>query len=402
MPAEKNGTEETPDSFEAALSLLLDQLGQVLSNPEAASHTVSRYVPAAELDARLNLSLGDEGSDASELLEALQSYMQYTPKTWAPEFSKLLFSGFNAPGILADWVTSVSNSTMHTYQVAPVACLMERELVRALNQRVGFNDGDGIMVSGGSMANMVAMLLARNRKAPHVREQGASGRPLVAYVSEQAHYSYEKAANILGIGTRNLVKIESDDRGRLCPQSLSHAIERSLSLNRLPFFIGLTAGTTVVGAFDTVAPASVLARKHDLWLHIDGAWGGPVLFSQKHRHLLPDTSLADSFTWDAHKLMNIPLIASLILVKDSQALRSACAGGGGDYLFHRDENAEYNSGDKSLQCGRRVDALKFWLSWKATGARGYARKIDRLMALKDCPGDARASIRQPVRNVAVQ
>jgi glutamate/tyrosine decarboxylase-like PLP-dependent enzyme len=93
--------------------------------------------------------------------------------------------------------------------------------------------------------------------------------------------------------------------------------------------------------------------------------------------------MADSFTWDAHKLMNLPLTASLILVKQQSDLEQACAGGGGAYLFHEDENTQYNSGRYSLQCGRRVDALKLWLSWKAIGAQGYAEKVDSLMALKD-------------------
>jgi glutamate/tyrosine decarboxylase-like PLP-dependent enzyme len=361
---------------------LIDQLKQVFQQPGNADHHVSRYLPAKELKAILDLKLKPEGCELPEAVVALQGYLHYTPKTWQADFNKLLFSGIDSPGVLADWITSISNTTMHTYQVAPVASLMEQEIIRTLNNIVGFKQGDGIMVSGGTMANMVAMMLARYRQNPNIKELGFSGKPLIAYVSELAHYSFEKAANVLGIGTLNLVAVDSDDQGRLRPDRLEKAIEKSLSENKQPFFIGLTAGTTVIGSFDPVKKCAAIAQRHDLWLHIDGAWGGPVLFSEAHKTLLADTAMADSFTWDAHKLMNVPLTASAILVKDKHILQNCCAGGGGAYLFHADENAAYNLGDKSLQCGRRVDSLKFWMSWKVTGEEGYARKIDKLMALK--------------------
>ena len=111
------------------------------------------------------------------------------------------------------------------------------------------------------------------------------------------------------------------------------------------FFIGLTAGTTVTGAYDPVKACSEIAKAHDIWLHIDGAWGGPILFSEQHRSLLADSHLADSFAWDAHKLMNVPITAAVILVKHQGALKACCSGGGGDYLFHADENADYNLGE---------------------------------------------------------
>jgi glutamate/tyrosine decarboxylase-like PLP-dependent enzyme len=98
--------------------------------------------------------------------------------------------------------------------------------------------------------------------------------------------------------------------------------------------------------------------------------------------MLSASALAESFTSDAHKLMNVPLTASAILVKDHQILSAACGGGGDSYLFHEDDNSAYNFGNKSLQCGRRVDSLKLWLSWKATGSAGYASKLDKLIALR--------------------
>ena len=174
---------------------------------------------------------------------------------------------------------------MHTYQVGPVATLMELELIRQWNQLVRFENGEGVMVSGGSQANLIGMMLARHQVCPDNKSKGFEGRTLVAYVSDQAHYSGQKAANVLGIGTDNLIAVESDEEGRIKPEALQMEIDKSIAKGHLPFFISLTAGTTVIGAYDPVAPCSEIARKHNIWLHIDGAWGGPILFSEKHRHL---------------------------------------------------------------------------------------------------------------------
>jgi glutamate/tyrosine decarboxylase-like PLP-dependent enzyme len=346
---------------------------------------VSQAPSAPELQALIDVSLGQQGAEPEQIEQAIDDYLKYSPNTSRPEFFKLLYSGLNQEALLGDWIASLCNSTMHTYQVGPVATLMELELIRRCNALIGFDEGEGVMVAGGSQANLIGMMLARQRAVPKLKTQGfnASGAPMLrAYVSDQAHYSFERAANLLGLGTDNLIKIESDDQGRMRAGKLESAIDRDKKLGFKPFFMGLTAGTTVVGAFDSVLDASIIANQHDMWLHIDGAWGAPVLFSEQHKSLLANSHLADSLTWDAHKLMNVPITAALILVKESGGLKEAIAGGGGDYLFHEDANAAYNLGEKSIQCGRRADALKVWLSWKAIGNQGFADKVDKLQALK--------------------
>lgn len=360
----------------------LDILSRSINEWMAAERPVSQAPPAVELEKILDLSLGEEGAGQESLESAIKNYLHYNPAVSQADFYKLLYSGQNKPALLGDWITSLSNATMHTYQVGPVATLMELELIRQWNRLIGFDDGDGVMVAGGSQANLIGMLLARHRICPDYKTKGADGRTLLAYVSDQAHYSYQKAANVLGVGTNNLIAVSTDDEGRMCPDALAKAIEVSLARGHTPFYIGLTAGTTVVGAFDPVAPCSEIARAHNIWLHIDGAWGGPILFSEQHRPLLADSHLADSFTWDAHKLMNVPITAAVILVRHQGALKSCCSGGGGEYLFHEDENAAYNLGERSIQCGRRADALKVWLSWKAVGNKGFADKVNYLQGMK--------------------
>ncbi|MEH6445097.1 MAG: pyridoxal-dependent decarboxylase [Oceanospirillaceae bacterium] len=345
---------------------------------------VSQAPDAQELQQLLDVSLTDEGASAEQLLEGAQAYLHYNPEVSQTNFFKLLYSGLNAPAVLGDWVTSLSNATMHTYQVGPVATLMELELIKQWNKLVGFDPekSDGIMVSGGSQANLIGMLLARHKAAPQAKTQGLGGKTLVAFVSDQAHYSGLKAANVLGIGSDNLIAVQSDSDGKIDPEQLEIEIKRTIEKGHTPFFIGLTAGTTVIGAYDDVTACSEIAKRYDIWLHIDGAWGAPVLFSEKHKHLLQGSELADSVAWDAHKLMNVPITAAVILVKQAGFLKEVCAGGGGEYLFHSDANSAFNLGERSIQCGRRADALKVWMSWKAVGNNGFSDKIDHLFACK--------------------
>lgn len=360
----------------------LDILSRAVDDFTQGTRPVVQAPSANELKETLDISLQQEGSDLESLETAVKAFLHYNPDSAQPNFFKLLYSGRNKPALLGDWISSLSNATMHTYQVGPVATLMELELIKQWNQLVGFEQGDGLMVSGGSQANLVAMTLARHKACPDLKTKGADGRKLIAYVSDQAHYSAEKAANLLGIGTDNLISVQSDDEGRICPVALRAEIETSLAKGDLPFYISLTAGTTVVGAYDPVIPCREIADEFNLWLHIDGAWGAPVLFSEQHKHLLAHSALADSFAWDAHKLMNVPITAAVILVRQPGLLKACFSGGGGEYLFHADENADFNLGVHSMQCGRRVDALKVWLSWKAIGNNGFADKINYLQNLK--------------------
>ena len=345
---------------------------------------ITRYYPAEQLIDKIDIALGNRGCTTDELIQHIKQYLHYTPDAGDVQFNKLLYSGIDSIAVLGDWLASVTNSTMHTYQMAPVATLMEMEIIRRLNQLIGFTEGDGIMVSGGTMANMIGMMLARYKKYPDVKRNGLSPHPsLVAYVSELSHYSYQKATNILGIGAENLVTIETDENGQLKMAALEQSISQTIDQGKQPFFIGLTTGTTILGSFDSIPEAAAIAKQHSLWLHVDGAWGGPAVFSKKINHLLAGSELADSFTWDAHKFMNMPVTTSLILVKDKSILEDCCSGGGGDYLFHSDENDAYNLGKKSLQCGRRADALKLWLSWKAKGSAQFTKRVDYLLDLKN-------------------
>lgn len=342
------------------------------------------YQSVESLTEKLDLSLPQQSVASEQLISMIELYLQNSVRTGSRQFFNHLWGGFELSGLLAEMATSVANTSMTLYESAPVPLLMEQELIRQLNQLVGFSTGEGLMVTGGSNANLVAMLCARHKFLPDAKHQGLGNSNLVGFVSDQAHFSFLKAANILGIGMDNLVKVKSDAHGRMIPDELALAIEHSYSDKKTPFFVAATAGTSVLGAFDPLLAIAEITKKYGLWLHVDGAWGAPVLFSEQYRHLLQGSELADSFTWDAHKLMGVPLVCSVILVKHPGMLSQACSSYGTDYVHDEDNRAgNYNLVQMSLQCSRKVDAFKFWLSWQHHGSLGYGAMVEHLFALSN-------------------
>lgn len=362
---------------------LLQQTAAIVTDYLAQNHhpdqPISEYRSAADLSELLALQLDEEGCDDATILQDIRDYLQHSVRTSHPHFMKQLYAGCTPAAIAGDWIATVTNTAAHTYQVAPVATLMEQYLIDKLNQLIGFDDGDGIMVSGGSNANMLGIHCALHQRWPQIKQQGFGGLQPVLYVSEQCHYSYEKGVFTLGIGTDNLRKVSCDERFRMKPEALRAQIESDISNGKQPFFIGATSGTTVAGAFDPIDELADIAKEFGLWLHVDAAWGAPVLFSDQYKSLMQGVERADSLTWDAHKFMSLPLICSAVLLREKGILESACSGGGGAYLFHQDENSDYNFGQKSLQCGRHVDALKFWLGWRSQGSSGFRKQLEKAM-----------------------
>lgn len=145
----------------------------------------------------------------------------------------------------------------------------------------------------------------------------------------------------------------------------------------------------MLGAFDPLIDIGQVCEKYKLWLHVDAAWGGGLLMSRKHRQLLDGIQMADSVTWNPHKLLAAPQQCSTLLVRHESLLQSAHSSKA-TYLFQQDKfyDSSYDSGDKHVQCGRRADVLKFWFMWKAKGTAGLEKHVDRVLELSRCFTDS--------------
>ncbi|MCO4763570.1 MAG: aminotransferase class V-fold PLP-dependent enzyme [Myxococcales bacterium] len=334
---------------------------------------------------RLALALPEQGLDIDTVLDKLAQLLHATPSTSGRRFFNQLFAGRDPAATVADMLASLANNSMYTYKVAGPMVLVENLLVKEMGALAGFDDPEGVFTPGGSLSNLAALLCARNGAVPMARETGVDGRPLRVYSSAEAHYSIRKGLGMLGMGRDNLVSIACDTEGQMSPTALDAAIAADKAAGLTPVMINATAGTTVQGAFDPIDAIADVAEKHGVWLHVDGAFGGTLLLSERQRPKLAGLSRADSFTWDAHKMMGVPLICSVILVRQ-RGLLTRLLNESASYLFQGDTDL-HNPGTRSLQCGRRNDVLKLWAAWQYHGRAGYAARVEHQLALANALAD---------------
>ncbi len=373
--------ERARQALERAFELALAQVDAEGSLPRRGDRS------PAQLGEELGIAIDPGGSAFDEVTARLGRILAETPSAASPRFFNQLFGGRDPIALVAEMLTPLTNTSMYTYKVAGPQVLVEREVLARMATKVGFAGGEGTISPGSSLANLTAMLIARNEAVAGAREHGLDGRldgrldggRLTVYTSAEGHYSIRKAAGILGLGRANVREIETDGRGRMRVGSLAAAVDRDLGHGHRPILINATAGTTVTGAFDPIAEIAEVAGARGIWLNVDGALGGSVVLSRRHRHLVAGAERADSYVWNAHKMMGVPLSCSALLLR-RRGLLARHLDESANYLF-QSEADELDPGHRSLQCGRRNDALKLWAAWQLHGDDGYERRIDRLFEL---------------------
>lgn len=381
--------------------------GQVINTPKGAKHhlscksnngrTLHVYTPKIkdlELQSlKFNTAISTQLADSIKLdtptrLDHLKSLLHDIQKnsisTHSPYFMNQLFSGVSPQMLLATEIISQAKTTLATNEASPVFSKIESEVIESLCSLIGWDTkkSEGAVVPGGSAANFMAIHCARQRLHPDLKKNGHSQKTYRIYTSKDSHYSFKKAAAVLGLGTDNVVGIETDSNGRMNPASLKQAIITDIENGLQPLIVNATIGTTVYGAFDQVDEIYEVTKKYNIWLHADGAWGGPVMFSSKAKNLVKGLNLADSMTFDAHKLFGAAMTSSFFLTKEKGILLAANDVSGADYLFHNDD-AEVDRGKLSWQCGRGADATSFWTIWKSIGTEGLGQFVDRLISTRE-------------------
>ena len=345
------------------------------------SDDVTQFIPQSSLRKITDLSLPLEGLGLENALDDIDQFLKYSVKTNHPGFMNPLWGGMNISAFAGEVIATLTNNSMYTYELSPMATLIEQSLIQRKCEMVGFPDGNGTLTTGGSNGNMIGMMCARYVIDPLGQQRGFDGENLVCYVSEESHYSVLMAANVLGIGFDNVIKVKCDSDGKLRPDKLQEEIERTRINGQTPFCVVATSGTTVRGAFDPLKEIAEICADQKIWLHVDAAWGGSCLFSAKHRRLMDGVELADSVCWDSHKMMGLPLVCSAFLIKKPEILRKVCSHGNvAHYLFLGDAE-DVDLGRTSLQCGRRNDALKLFLAWREKGDAGWARLVENYVDL---------------------
>jgi L-2,4-diaminobutyrate decarboxylase len=277
--------------------------------------------------------------------------------------------------VIADAVISALNQSTAVWEMSPMATVIEKSMVRWLCEQIPFpEEALGSFVSGGSAANLTALLAARARFRQ--RDEAKASNPPVIVCSVSAHYSVKRAASIIGISPSDVLTIANDDRQRMDVDELAAALQSFEESERPVMAIIATAGSTSAGAFDDLQAISDLRDRHRTWLHVDAAHGASTLLSPELRHLVSGLERADSLSWDPHKMLWMPLSTGVVLVRDGRWLRSAFEADA-PYLFQRNAATE-NLGEITLQCSRRADAVKLWLTLRSGGRARIEKALSRV------------------------
>jgi len=355
--------------------LINELINDELINPVATA------IPPDELHSKFDLELKSTPAIAEGFKKELKKLVLNTPKSSSKLFFNQLFGGRHSKAILGDLLAVMLNNSMATYKIAGPQVGVEKEIIKQVNTLIGYPKGcGGTFPTGGSMSNFMSLIMARDKKDKEIRNKGMQGK-LIAYTSENAHYSMAKNASFTGIGKENVRYIKSNEKGQMDIVCFKKQVEKDITNGFAPFYINATAGTTVLCAFDNIEKIAPICKKHNIWLHLDGAFGGSVIFSEKYKHLVRGVELTDSFCFNAHKTLGAPLSTSVLVVKDNKELYNSF-NNDANYLYQTD-NANYNLGQTSFECGRRNNALKLWTMWKAIGADGIAQIVEHEFSLAD-------------------
>jgi len=341
---------------------------------------------ASLVDAKL---IAKDAAPAARLAATLRGIVTNSVNLTHPHTAAHLHCPPLLPALAAEVVISAVNQSMDSFDQAPIATIMEQKLIQFLCDKSGLpSRAGGTMTTGGSQSNYMGLLLARDsflqrRWNCNAQRSGlpANARSLRILCSAVSHFTVEKSASQLGLGTDSVIRIPVDSQFRMDVEALRRAAQQLKKQSLFPMAIVATAGTTDFGSIDPLPEVAELAHEIETWVHVDAAYGGALLFSGRHRSKLAGIEAADSVAVDFHKLFWQPIPCSAFLLRygpDFDYIKMHA-----DYLNPEafEEEGVPNLVTTSLLTSRRFDALKLWISFQSLGRAKLAAMIDRTISL---------------------
>lgn len=355
-----------------ALDLVIGHFETNRENPVAVT------VPRAQTEQMLRTALPEEATPVGELVKILaRDVFPNALKSDHPRFYAFVPSPTNFVSVIGDLLISGHNLFAGHWMAASAAGQIEINVIDWLNQLVGFpaKEGGGILVSGGSMANLSAIATAREARL------GGPNEKAIVYCSDQTHSSMAKGLRILGFRAEQKHTIATDDGHRLSIPALGAAIAADRAAGLLPFCVVANAGTTNTGAIDPLGELADICAREKLWLHVDGAYGAAAVITGRGKKALAGMERADSITLDPHKWLFQPYELGCLLVRDSTTLQKAFRVEDEDHADYLEDVTRWVKNDVNFyECGvqltRSFKALKLWLSMRAFGLAEFRRAID--------------------------
>ncbi len=362
------------------VDLVVEQFSSLSERP------VFRYAGPEELNRMFSGPLPQKGKAWSEVLQEIrQGVLNHSFYFGHPRYIGHMITQPAVPSIFIEPLIAALNQSLFLWEVGPSAAHLEKEVIGWLCRIFGYKgNAGGSFVAGGSVANLTALLIARNYMLPGRPDKGgirSVGYTPVFFVSEYSHFSVEKAANFIGVGENNVIKVPADKKGRMDTEILETLIKQSGQKGEYPFCVVATAGSTVTGNIDPLPSIAMICQKYGLWFHVDAAFGGAILFSRKWRYLLDGIKQADSIAFDPHKWLYNPVSSATILLKDAGRLRALHFKVPYIEEPENEKGTRPNQGECTIQGTRAFDAIKLWICLKLIGVDGYGQIIDHCMEM---------------------
>jgi L-2,4-diaminobutyrate decarboxylase len=348
-------------------------------NPEDLKRLATEAIRHGETH---GAELGDPARTAEHIDSLAKLYLDTSQRLHSPGYV-----GHQVPppppiAGLFEAIGAATNQPSGIYEMGPLPSVVERALMERMAEYLGWKGAafDGFATHGGSVANLTALLAARNSSVPDAWSKGLAdaGARLVILASEDAHYSVARAAGIMGLGADAVRKVKVDSRRRMIPEELRAEVRRSVAAGERPFCVVGSACSTPIGAFDPLPEIAAIAQEQGLWFHVDAAHGGGLLLSRKHRELLRGIELADSVVWDAHKMMFVPALCTFVFFRDGRKSYQAFDQDA-PYLFDKDSNPtrDFDSAVRTIECTKRPVAMALWMLWSTFGPGLFEELVDR-------------------------
>jgi glutamate/tyrosine decarboxylase-like PLP-dependent enzyme len=318
----------------------------------------------------------------NQIITSLQELFDFGMNPANPKYIGHMDSIPTLWSIIGDYVASAMNNNLLSLEMSPILTQMEYSITEQFADLFGLPDSaGGVMLSGGTLSNLQALVVARNEKLNITNGNlfSLSKEPVV-FTSEHSHSSIEKIGMMLGIGTENIIKINADANSKMDTQHLELKIKEQKKLGKLPFVIVATAGTTVSGNIDPLKEIAEIATKYNLWLHVDAIYGGAVVFSENHKYLLNGIENANSISFNPQKWMYVAKTCSMVLFRDfkdmAENFRISAP-------YMKEQNEFINLGEINIQGSKYAEVVKLWLSLLGLGKEGYKELIDFSFKMTD-------------------
>ena len=375
-------------------SLVARHLDHYLTQSQTRKKNVIRQQTIAQIHGTLDLAGHIEKGDLSgeKLNIFLKNYLEQTTQIHHPGFFAHQVGAPHPTGALGSLVDGFTNNAMAIYEMGPGAAAIEFFMVNLvlskigwgpmptlIEDRLGHDHGGGVLTHGGSLANLTALLVARNRLDKGIRDNG-NPSDLTLMVPDSSHYSVAKAAGIIGIGEKNLIHLETNATGQVRPDRLEAAHDRAVKSGKRIVALVANACSTGTGLYDPIDEMADFCREKGLWFHVDGAHGACVLFSDRYRNRLKGIAKADSLILDAHKMLRTPTVCAALMVREARHLDLVFEQKA-SYLFHDKTQPGFDFIQQTVECTKAGLGLKFFLTMAAMGKKGMADYIDQTFDL---------------------